>query len=453
MSRTAAAFPDAHPSLAGVFRRALQAAGASVSGVALAACGGDASSRPPRASLSFAQQPDFVATRCDTLESADRKAPMYLDGLQPAEPVDGIELWSDGLVQQTGTPCGGASNPSDCQRNLAGLAEEPNFRLGFDGYDPGNYHLRATLGNEALRVGTVSELKEFLGAIDSPGDAQLWVASQNYTLVCGESGARTVADGTDVLAFTLLNCDDRMRQLLHVAPTGSISFLDRLVEKMVPPYCVVGRRPEGLRQSREDLRASLGAFLGHSAALEAASVPAFRRLARELRRHGAPASLAARASAAARDEVRHARAVGALARAFGSSTPPWSSGTTRVRDLEAVALENAVEGCVRETYGALVALHQRQHARDPRIRAVYRRIAADETRHAQLSWDVARWAEPRLTPAARRCVHAARAAAAKELIGTVQCAAAKEYDAVAGLPSPACGTALAAQLDRELWSR
>jgi len=54
-----------------------------------------------------------------------------------------------------------------------------------------------------------------------------------------------------------------------------------------------------------------------------------------------------------------------------------------------VALENAVEGCVRETYGALIATRQAEAASDPVVRRAMRKIAADETAHAALSWDVA----------------------------------------------------------------
>jgi hypothetical protein len=84
---------------------------------------------------------------------------------------------------------------------------------------------------------------------------------------------------------------------------------------------------------------------------------------------------------------------------------------------------------------------------------VYRRIAADETRHAELSWAVARWAEPRLAPAARRRVQAARSAAVSELRGSVQRTPAAPHDVVAGLPPPELGAALASGLDRALWRR
>ena len=42
------------------------------------------------------------------------------------------------------------------------------------------------------------------------------------------------------------------------------------------------------------------------------------------------------------------------------------------------------------------------------MRRTFARIAADETRHAALSWAVARWAERRLDAAARARIAAAR---------------------------------------------
>jgi len=455
----AAALEGSTPALTAVFRQALQLAGVGLSGLALAACGSKVATDPDAAgylttgtlSGTFADEPDFVPTACGPEAPPGSEALPSLDGLAPALAVDAIELWSHVFLRRTGVPCSGATDAAACERRLAELPLAPGFMLGHAVQVLIDYHLRATRGDEVLRVGTVAELKRFLGAIDALGDAQLWVASQDYSLLCGASGARAVADGSEVLAFTYEGCDGRTRSLLHVGTDGALSTLDRFVERAPTPGCVVGRRPEGLRQSAGDLRASLGAFFAHSAALEAASVPAFLRLSRELERHGAPRALTLRAVAAARDEVRHARAVGELARAFGAERAPWSLAPGSLRELEAVALENAIEGCVRETYGALVAQYQQRYARDARIAGVYRPIAADEARHAELSWAVACWAEPRLPAAARRRVQAARAAAASELVGQVRSTAAAEHDGVAGLPSPELGWALASQLERALW--
>ena len=50
-----------------------------------------------------------------------------------------------------------------------------------------------------------------------------------------------------------------------------------------------------------------------------------------------------------------------------------------------IARENAEEGCVRETFGALLAAHQAAYACDPEVREVMTRIAGDELRHAALA--------------------------------------------------------------------
>ena len=81
---------------------------------------------------------------------------------------------------------------------------------------------------------------------------------------------------------------------------------------------------------------------------------------------------------------------------------------TATRDIETIARENAVEGCTRETYAALVACRQARAATDPAIRAAMAGIARDETRHAALAWAVDGWSQALLGPAARRRVRDAR---------------------------------------------
>ena len=140
--------------------------------------------------------------------------------------------------------------------------------------------------------------------------------------------------------------------------------------------CEVGRRYEGLEPA---------SFGGQSGRAHSVGCLPRRRtlktlgylvgiLARELEHHGAPARLTALAKESARDEVRHAREMGALARRYGSSfTPAPKPRGRRARSLPRVAYENAVEGCVRETYGALVATYQASNARDPMVRAAMAR--------------------------------------------------------------------------------
>jgi hypothetical protein len=64
-------------------------------------------------------------------------------------------------------------------------------------------------------------------------------------------------------------------------------------------------------------------------------------------RRRAPKKLVRAAAHAAGDEVRHARATVALARRFGARPTAVNVERSALRSIEAMALENAVEGCVR----------------------------------------------------------------------------------------------------------
>jgi hypothetical protein len=157
------------------------------------------------------------------------------------------------------------------------------------------------------------------------------------------------------------------------------------------------------------------AWLARAAFLEAASVDAFHVLARDLGRLGAPASLRRAARRAAADEVRHARAMRGLALRLGARPGRPVALPVRPRSLVAVATENAIEGCVSETFGVVLATWQARHARDGAVRRAMRSIARDELRHAELAWTIATWADGKLTRAERLRVHAARDGAVSDL--------------------------------------
>lgn len=98
-----------------------------------------------------------------------------------------------------------------------------------------------------------------------------------------------------------------------------------------------------------------GAYFAETARLEAASIPAFHSVGERARPTGKPIALVNAALRSAQDEVRHTRSTSALARRYGAEPIRPSFGPTLPEhSLEATATENAVEGCVRETYGALV---------------------------------------------------------------------------------------------------
>lgn len=209
-------------------------------------------------------------------------------------------------------------------------------------------------------------------------------------------------------------------------------------------YVPCGRRTDGQRDV--DPGDGVADYLARSAFLEAQSVGAFERMAIELRAHGAPSGLVRGAERSAREERQHARAMAALCEARGVDVPAVEAAPTSVRDLRALALENAVEGCARETWGALLALHQGAHAADADVREAMTTIARDEARHAALSWALHRWALTRLDAGDRAGVEAALQAAWDDVEAAVAVAPPAELAGALGLPAAAAASALARAL-------
>ena len=227
----------------------------------------------------------------------------------------------------------------------------------------------------------------------------------------------------------------------YVAASGAA-----YVECTFPAECGAGRRPRGL-QKPVIAASGAAAWLSRAAHLEAAAERAFADLADEIEALGAPASLVRRARTAAAEETRHARVVGALARRRGAVIPPVRVRRGPPRSKAALAVENAVEGCVGETFAALIAHHQAEHARDLAVRRAMRRIADEETSHAALALAIEAWLAPALTPAERRRVARAKARAAARL-GSPPLDA--EAAADLGLPADREARAFAIRLGRAL---
>lgn len=204
-----------------------------------------------------------------------------------------------------------------------------------------------------------------------------------------------------------------------------------------------GRRPRGFRDRGARGTSALGAYFAQIAALEAASVDAFLILARDLRAHRAPRRLVQRALRAARDEQRHTKLMSELARAHGGVVPAATARPWRRRSLIDVARENAVEGCVRETFGALLASYQARHAPSAAVREAMAVIARDETQHAILAHDVHRWTSGKLPVDERRRVRRS-ALRARQKLG------APPAFVEAGLPDARSARMLASALHRAL---
>lgn len=191
------------------------------------------------------------------------------------------------------------------------------------------------------------------------------------------------------------------------------------------------------------------AWLAREATAEAGSVLAFRRLAAELVSHGAPGALVDRARAAARDEVRHARAVRRLAAARGGVCERVRARRPSARSLLELARENAVEGCVHETFAAARAAWQAEHATDASVRRVACGLAQDEAGHADLAADLHAWALSVLAPEQAAEVEAARVGAWRRLVDAPP--HEPDVDAVAvGVPTRDTAGRLALALARGL---
>jgi hypothetical protein len=211
-----------------------------------------------------------------------------------------------------------------------------------------------------------------------------------------------------------------------------------------------GRRPHGFASTVEGC--DVGTALSAMAELEAAAVHAFHHLHAELTAHGAPHALRQRALRAAADEVKHARMVGAVARRLGGHAPQPRRQKLAVRGLAEMAVENAAEGCVRETLGAVVAAWQSTHAQDQRVRQVFGVVAQEEASHAQLAWDVARWADHQLSASQRHACKEARAQAVSSTLAAAAQPVPDEMTQLLGLPNRSQQTALVEQLNATLWA-
>ncbi len=211
----------------------------------------------------------------------------------------------------------------------------------------------------------------------------------------------------------------------------------------ITPGCTTGRRPlrsltsVGLR-ARQHQR-----VLDDLAHEEHISITAFNELAAQLEHHGAPHTLIQRCLEAAQDERRHADQLVELGARRPTFVSEVSAATTRLIDI---ALHNAVEGCVNETWSALEMRHRSLHAADIRARTCFAQIADDEARHAQLAWDLHEWLCRRLDPESARRVELARIEALESLPVLARVAAESigpEARAQQGLPDPRQAAALA----------
>ncbi len=368
-------------------------------------------------------------------------------------PVDYLELrpvpemgGPVGEVQMAGDACATATDVAACQAAIMAATSTQGFVLGDCVDFCPSYFLVVSSGDLVEVLSSSDAVKERVVPIDGPTDAVLAVELAGYTVLCGdpERGVKEVADGYEILAVrTTSICEPIESTLyrLHVKSGGAVEELES--EVVSTSDGCVGRRPRGLLSARVRGGGAVGRHFAAIAHLEAASVVAFDVLGKELEAHGAPRALVRAAGRARRDEVRHAAVMARLARRFGVEPSPPRVSPNVARSLEEIATENAVEGCTREAFGALVGAWQARFSEDAAVRHAMRVIAADEARHASLSFAVDRWARPRLSAGARRRVDAARTAAALDLMNEPRREPAEGVVRLAGVPRARQARALA----------
>jgi hypothetical protein len=353
-----------------------------------------------------------------------------------------------------GTPCATATDAEACLRALADLRvvqQEADCTRAQTGCYAG--YLVYTRGDEigVLRSdrtdpATKGAWRAFFGAIDTPAEA-FWLATmeglQGRCFGPAESQAqvRRAGDALEIVVIKSGCNTEEERVVLRVHPDGRQEVVSR-TPLATTGFCA-GRRPDGYRvQGGVPCSSAVGAYLAVIAELEDAAVHAFGIMADELEDAGAPTALIASARAAQEDEVRHARAMTALARRRGGAPRRADAPARAQRSLVDMAIENAVEGCVRETYAALVTLFQAERAADPEVRKALAPIAVDEVAHAALSLRVGAWLSSQLDEASRAAVAEARRRAMTDLAAELSEDLDPELRRAVGLPSAAEAQAL-----------
>lgn len=390
-----------------------------------------------------------------------------LSALKPAQPVDYMEFRHFNefgtpavmTTQTSGSACATATDKTACMNTLASASATQGFDsdCAFGGC---SYRvLIATRGSDVVVIQNKASLDTFLAPYDTEAEAVLAVMATGKGVSCSEKSEGAVkasVGGFEVVGTSGSTCGGPgiFQHLVFVDAQGNVTEREKHQIKAGEPNCAIGRRPAGFVSGRRKQRLEcgpLGRHFAESARLEAASVTAFRVLRSELVAHGAPLRLVRAASRAAREEIRHTQLTSRLARRHGASPSLPAVEKQPIRGLEAIAIENAVEGCVRETFGALTAMWQAKKARDRVIARAMTRIARDESRHAALSWEIAAWALPRLDEASREKVMHARRAAIAQLRQELTVAPARELVGAAGLPAAGDALELLSQLEQRLW--
>ncbi len=171
---------------------------------------------------------------------------------------------------------------------------------------------------------------------------------------------------------------------------GSGRFLRHGDHSLASPVVASGHQC-----ARDGEQLAHGRAWARDAQIEHASIPSFLRLASELEAFGAPPPLVHRSRHAALQELTHARDCFAIASeraGVALSAGGLPAAPARLPDLERIAVEAWIDGCIGERAAALAAREARATSTDMQTDLALGRIARDEASHADLAWDIVAFA-------------------------------------------------------------
>lgn len=191
---------------------------------------------------------------------------------------------------------------------------------------------------------------------------------------------------------------------------------------------------------------------------EAVAVIAFERLAFELKAYQAPIELLAKIQVAIEDEKRHTSNFSSVCLAqnweIEEDITHIQVSQYPVRSLLELAIENAIEGCVGESFAALENLYQSHFAKNQTIKALHQSIVFDEIAHAELSWQIHDWINQQLPIHEKVLLQEALVQAISGKISiNPNCHLPEETKQYLGLPDHHTAKILYNQLNEQLWQK
>ena len=405
----------------------------------------------------------------DRAQCVDVNAPTRYAALTLAPGIDGIAFATRGEAQLSsssvsqrlpalGVPCAGARDRPACEAQVNKLLDSPDSATwsvresscGGCQQPPGTVDLGVITTGDEVRLATFLDVIRAAAPIDGRDEAAAVMALRSQRIDCNDNNVRRDADGWTFKTTTSSCSGEVSEYFTKVTLSGETVSAGENLVKSAKNNCIEGRRPANLTSTGALWLSSLPACFSEIAHMEAAAVLAFDVLAQQLQDLGAPAELQARVARAKQDEVAHTAVTSRLAHRFGATPPEPSLDVVLEPNHDSlalqVALENAVEGCVREAYGALVAAFQASHAQDPEVRAAFAQIAIDEAEHAELSFAIDAWLATQLTPEHLRRVDQAKTQAWLELAASCDVEPAAEVVSAAGMPTAEGARAILAGL-------